>query len=160
MRAEIAQQGRAVVLGFASFCFLFGGYASVVAGQDSISIDLGPLLPTPGGTVNLGKVNPDVRRLSSLDISPPIIRLDRLNDKYQIHVTATLSDGSAYDVTSAVSRTTYTIDNLNVAFVDSEGLLTAVGTGRTILTANHYGGQSKAIVTVDIAESTVTIRVS
>jgi hypothetical protein len=59
----------------------------------------------------------------------------------QLYVNGTLSDGSQVDLSSGLTGTTYASNNASVATVNSNGLVTIVGTGSANITAT-YGGLS------------------
>jgi uncharacterized protein YjdB len=63
----------------------------------------------------------------------------------QFKATATLSDGTKQDVTSA---STWTSSNTAVATVTTAGVVTAVTTGSTTITATYQGTSAKDTIQV------------
>lgn len=75
----------------------------------------------------------------------------------QLAATATLSDGTAQNVTSAA---TWQSSNAAVATISGTGLLTAVAAGTTTITATMQGRSGTLVVTVSLAGATGTGDVS
>ena len=94
--------------------------------------------------------------LTDLDLSPPGRRLTRLGETLQIQVTGRFNDGSAEDRTASAAGTRYRSSNPYVARVDSEGLVTGLGNGSAVITAESEGLAATAEILV---ESGVTLDV-
>ncbi len=90
----------------------------------------------------------------SVDIEAPNPLLSNIGATTQLSVTATLSNGSTRDVTSVVEGTNYQSSSPNVATVSEDGLVTAVGTGRALITAGHEGRLTGQLITVSTGADT------
>ncbi|MCZ8516550.1 S-layer homology domain-containing protein [Paenibacillus filicis] len=66
-------------------------------------------------------------------------------------VTSVYSDGSSFDITN---KSSFSSSNPNIATIGSNGLVTAVGAGTTIIQAVYGGASVQANVTVTIAAPT------
>lgn len=84
----------------------------------------------------------------SLDIITPTFVLSGTGATTQLVVEAGFTDGITRDVTLAVSGTLYTSGNSGVVAVGDDGLLTAVYTGTTWITATNSGAWDTAQVHV------------
>ena len=73
----------------------------------------------------------------------------------QIRIFATLSDGNLAEVGPAANGTTYRTSNPSVATVSPDGLVTAVGRGKTIITAQNEGATGTLEIDVNTVVSTV-----
>lgn len=118
------------------------------------------VLPVPNGVTNLGVRRLEGRRISALTFEPGMLQLSRIGSSQQLKLLATLTDRSVYDVTSAASSTTYTVDGTTVITVSPGGLVTAVGNGTAFITAHQAGATSRAIVTVDEFAPPTSIRLA
>lgn len=107
------------------------------------------IVPVPNGVTDLGIIPMDARRLAAISMQPPIMRFSQIGQSQRMRVLAGLTDGSGYDVTSGFLGTTYTVDASTVVQVASDGTVTAIGSGATIVNAFHLGRQSRMIVQVD-----------
>jgi hypothetical protein len=84
--------------------------------------------------ITLGGAPPTPVRLT---IAAPTTRLTSPGAAVQLVVTAVLTDGSMTDVTPATAGTAYGSTNSRVATVSADGLVTAIASGRVLLTALH-----------------------
>ena len=74
-----------------------------------------------------------------LRMTAPRRNLNFIGDTLQVSVSAILGSGSTLDVTDGSDFTTYRTSNLDVADVNADGLVTAIGGGRAIITATNEG---------------------
>ena len=72
---------------------------------------------------------------ADLGISSPSLVLNETMTSLQLTVIATFADGSTADVSAAAKGTNYTVSNPNVATVDADGQVTAVMSGRVLVSA-------------------------
>lgn len=89
----------------------------------------------PNGTIPLGaiRLGPMPPTVQSLEATATPDTLDASGSTSQLTVTATLSDGSTRDVSSASEGTTYTGSNPAIATVSPDGLVTAAGQSGTVI---------------------------
>lgn len=76
------------------------------------------------------------------------ISLTTLNQNYQLAVTAVYPGGLMDDVTAALSGTNYTSSNSAKVSVSANGLLTALGSGNSLITANKDGVVATRLIKV------------
>jgi hypothetical protein len=84
--------------------------------------------------VGIGAAAPTPR---SLALAPAPIRLSANGQTVQLAATTTFADGSTGDVTAAAQGTVYLTTNAAIARVSADGLVTAAGSGRAIVSALH-----------------------
>lgn len=70
-----------------------------------------------------------------ISVTAPSPHLSTAGQTVQLSVTATFSDASTQDFTAGTAGTTYQTTNPKVATVSADGLVTAVGSGRALVTA-------------------------
>lgn len=97
--------------------------------------------------VELGAPAPTPVRIS---VSAPSTSLTTAGQTVQLAVTATYSDASTQNVTAASTGTVYQTTNFRVATVSAEGLVTAVGSGRALVTALHEAILGAILIDVTI----------
>ncbi|MFY9824739.1 MAG: hypothetical protein WAM82_25400, partial [Thermoanaerobaculia bacterium] len=73
----------------------------------------------------------------SLSLAPAPILLSASGQTVQLAATTTFADGSTGDVTAASQGTVYLTTNAAIARVSADGLVTAAGSGRAIVSALH-----------------------
>ena len=95
--------------------------------------------------------NNPTRSLSSISVSPNAEFL-AANATQQLTVTGTYSDGSQANVTRSA---TWSTSNTSVAAVNTDGLLTAVGAGTAVITANVGSVSATASATVNATQKTL-----
>ncbi len=101
---------------------------------------------TPVGEIFFAEQEPvpsDIRFAASSQIS-----LTALNQNYQLTVTAEYPGGIMDDVTAGLSGTNYISSNPATVTVSNNGLLTAVGSGNALITANKDGVVATRLVKV------------
>src|SRR2546426_5872702 len=86
--------------------------------------------------------------LSTLQVNLLDVEFDELDQQFPLIVTGSFTDGTTLNITRS-TRTTYQSENSQVAVVDSSGMLTALGQGRTVIRV-AYGPQSLN-VTVNVS---------
>lgn len=96
---------------------------------------------------------------ASININAPRILFENINDQLPLEVIALFKDGSKKDITHSIS-TKYTIANQNVASVTDDGILTAVGSGGTTVTATYNGLLTSVPVQVPIGDATPYYKVT
>ncbi|MGH7141153.1 MAG: Ig-like domain-containing protein [Minisyncoccia bacterium] len=100
-----------------------------------------------GGTVTYSSpVNLDVETsaaVAALNISPSPINFSAVGDYIPLQVSANMTDGGTIDITHS-TRTTYTSANSDIATVDANGVVTAVGAGSTKIDIS-YGSLSTSV---------------
>ncbi len=84
----------------------------------------------------LGVVDPIPRFLT---LSSAAASLGAIGATTQVTVTATFADDSTGDLTSPTAGTSYTVSNPAIATIDANGLVTAVSSGRFIVSAINDG---------------------
>jgi hypothetical protein len=72
----------------------------------------------------------------------------------QLAVTGALTDGSIRDLTARALGTTYSTSNGRVATVSEEGLVTAAGRGRAVVTARNEGAAATIAIDVLVPDDT------
>lgn len=107
-----------------------------------------PLLP---GNQPLSRTNESlVDLVASVSVSTLTI-----GDFAQITVQGIYSDGSTIDLTLGSTGTTYIANNANVVSVNTDGLITAVGPGTTLVMAMHFPGGIDQLPLIALVEITV-----
>ena len=86
---------------------------------------------------------PQVDRLA---LTAPAPEIDGTGNTLQLTAVATLTDGDTQDVTLAGAWTSYRSSNPEIATVSADGLVTAVGTGRVIITATNDGSVAAVLL--------------
>src|SRR5258706_13308558 len=84
--------------------------------------------------------------------------LTALGQTTQIHVTATLHDGSTDDVTPRSHWTGYRTSNPLIAMVGGDGLVTARGSGSALITVVNEGATSVCQIDVSPGDPLTTVR--
>ncbi|MEM7350673.1 MAG: Ig-like domain-containing protein [Acidobacteriota bacterium] len=117
---------------------------NTTTGQSSLEV------PVDGGSTVFDDITFDGSLVipQGLAVAPQPVQLVGTGTTQQLTVTATLSDGSVVDVTAASAGTSYRSSNEAVATVDGEGLLTAVGSGSTVIIALNEGRPGLTLVSV------------
>lgn len=85
---------------------------------------------------------------TALSVNTPITTLTTAGAVTQLNVTATYSDGTGADVTTAASGTQYTISNPFIATITSGGLVTALHTGNIVVQATNEG--TSALIAIHV----------
>lgn len=83
--------------------------------------------------------------------------LTQIGQTTQIVAIAEMSDGSFRDVSSRTEWTTYLSSNLSIAGVDSNGLVTARGSGTAFITLTNEGAAAVVRVTVSPQDPLTTV---
>lgn len=96
----------------------------------------------------LGSVDP-VPVSVSVAANPAI--LTAVGETTQLVVTATLPDDSGSDVTASSSGTSYVTSNPNIATVSPEGLVTAVSSGRALISAMNENVLGSIFITISFS---------
>lgn len=92
-----------------------------------------------------------------VELDEPVLTDPVLGQTTQARVTIVLADGSTLDVTDTPCGTTFRTSNLDVASVDSTGLVTAVGRGVAFITATNEGATGVARIVVAPADPLTTV---
>jgi len=100
-------------------------------------------------------ITSSVAILVSLDVSPESVTIVA-GASQQLNVLGHYSDGSSSDLTASSSGTSYTSQNLNVATISSEGLITAVSVVETTITVQNGQITAQVPVTVTGAVTDIT----
>lgn len=133
------------------------GLAIPASAKVTITRTLSDVAPTPNGTTDLGTLSIDMRQLIGLNIEPAYISLTNPTQSVQVRVVATLSDRSAYNVTSSVFKTTFSIEDPLIASVSPDGRVTALSDGHTFLNAYQMGRQAKSLVYVNMGSTEAAV---
>lgn len=120
-----------------------GVVTTIAAGTSTISVTFGAF---SGQTT----VKVSTATLSSVVVTPATVKLAR-DTTATLRATATFSDGSTLDVTSAA---TWTSSNGPAATVSSTGLVTGVAAGSATVTGTWSGASGTSAVTVTAATLT------
>ena len=129
---------------------LGGGAAAVVDTDDDQTTTTNTTPTEP--TEPTDPTEPSEPTVTGLSVSPDAVSLD-VGGTQQLVATADLSDGSTRDVTGVAE---WTSTDAAVATVDASGLVTALGTGSTTVTATFEGVQGSTEVTVEPPPVTLT----
>jgi hypothetical protein len=107
------------------------------------------LVPTDG-VVDVAEIRFDAPApiAASLTLISPVTLLTSAGATTQLTVRATYSNGSIADLSRAVQGTNYFTSNPRVATVDADGLVSAVSSGTTLLSAMNEGSLGMLLVTV------------
>jgi len=89
---------------------------------------------------------------TDLTVTSPNALLTSAGATTQLTVTATLPDGTTRNVTSALSGTGYLSTNSAVATVSPDGLVTAVASGRVLITASQEAILKTVFISVRLSE--------
>ncbi|MDP2560626.1 Ig-like domain-containing protein [Psychrobium sp. 1_MG-2023] len=92
---------------------------------------------TPVGDIMFAEQEPVPADLSFFSSNQ--ITLTSLGQNFQLQVTATYPDGLTDDVTNSGSGINYTSSNTGVVSVNANGLLTATGSGQSLISADKDG---------------------
>ena len=95
----------------------------------------------------LGAAAPTPARIA---VAGPASPLTAAGQTAQLAVTATFADGTMADVTAAAG-TVYATTNPRIATVGAGGLVTALASGRVLVTALHEAITSSAVITVTLS---------
>jgi Bacterial Ig-like domain (group 2) len=85
---------------------------------------------------------------TSLSTLMPAIEFDNLGETFPVTISASFSDRSSFEVTES-SKLVYNSSNPNVATVDATGMVTALGVGKTSITAT-YGGSLHITIPITV----------
>jgi hypothetical protein len=88
---------------------------------------------------------------AKVTISAPQLALVGAGMTTQLTTTATTSDGTTVDISSAASGTNYTTSNPAIASVSADGLVTAVASGAVLITALNDGTLGMLRLTVQLS---------
>jgi hypothetical protein len=106
--------------------------------------------PNLGNASNSIVFQPFIRVPTNIILSTPNPLLTSVGATTQLSVIAILPDGSTKVVSPADSGTTYLSTNRAVAVIDSNGLVTAVSSGRVLMTASHEAILKTIFITVSM----------
>ena len=124
---------------------LRGGIATLVIGVMTV------MIPRPVGATSF----PEELGLPiplAITISAPTNMLTSLGGTVQLTVIAAFSDATNEDVTAGDKGTIYGTEDPAVAVVDGDGLVTAVGNGKTTIYANLGNNLDSIEITVETPE--------
>jgi hypothetical protein len=96
----------------------------------------------------------------SLDVSPLSLTLVGGDATGALSVTAEISDGSRQDVTASAAGTVYSSSHPEVAAVDDEGVVTAIASGRAVITIDHQGLVARVPVLTLLPEQLQSLELS
>jgi len=85
---------------------------------------------------------------NALSITTPTTTLTAIGATAQLTVTATYPSTATADVTAGVKGTTYLSTNPAIATVSADGLVSATGTGKVIITASNEMVLSSVLISV------------
>ncbi|MBI5192337.1 MAG: hypothetical protein HZA08_02715 [Nitrospirae bacterium] len=107
----------------------------------------------PNGSITVGDIPLDVfdpvpSAVSIASPSTPDKILNPIGTTAQLVVTATYPDGSTKNITLGSKGTVYGTTNVNIATVSDNGLVTATGTGKVIISASNEMVLSSMMFTV------------
>lgn len=97
--------------------------------------------------ITIGAAPPVPARIS---VAPSALTLTVPGATVQLAVTATFADGASMDVSAASSGTVYATTNSRIVTVSADGLVTAVGSGRALVTILHEAILTSAAVDVSL----------
>ena len=115
---------------------------ALLAGSTTITAANGSL--SSSATITVSNPAPPPVQITAISVSPATVSL-LTGDQQQLSVNATYSDGSQADVTAS---TTWTGSDQTVATIGSDGLLTTLKTGTTMVTATDGTFTSSSTITV------------
>lgn len=87
----------------------------------------------------------------TITTEPSVLRFSAPGETIPLHVIGTFPDGSQLDMTHSVQMT-YLINNSQVATVDGQGIVTAVGPGSTYITAGPNNGPYSVFVNTRVGQ--------
>ncbi len=119
-----------------------------------------PVNLTPNGTVDMGVVPIDDRGMSVLLMSPQIVTFSQIGQSQQMTVQMALTDFSTFDPNLSVYGITFVSSSPAVASVSPTGLVTAVSSGTTLVTAAALGQTVQSIVVVDPGASVTSLAIA
>jgi hypothetical protein len=111
----------------------------------------------PNGTVSVADIgfqNPTPIP-TALTLGAPVTSLSAQGQTVQLAVTATYSDGSTADVTSAAAGTDYRTSNAAIATVDANGVVAARASGNVVISAATEGALAVLRLRVVLSGSSV-----
>ncbi len=94
------------------------------------------------------KFKPEIRVPTNITLSTANPVLSAIGATTQLSVIATMPNGSTKNVTRSDSGITYLSTNRSVATIDSNGLVTAVSSGRVLITASYESILKTIFITV------------
>ncbi len=110
----------------------------VVPADDAITLE----------PIRLGETEPIPE---SLRVSPASVDLDTIGETVQLTVVATLPDQSNVFVSDTADGTSYLSSSPSIATVSSDGLLTATGSGRALVSVTNEGALAVLSVRVSLS---------
>ncbi len=99
-------------------------------------------------TISIDVERPDTP--TGIATDRPQVAFQSQGQQTRLRVLATFADGTVLDVTES-SNVTYASANGDVATVDSNGIVTGIGTGSTYVSATYRQGTSSLLATVSIS---------
>ena len=100
------------------------------------------------GDLDFGQVEPIAE---SLEIVAAKTTLTSVGDTAQLTITATYPDNSTADVTAGSTGTSYIISNPAIATISANGLVTAVSSGKVIVSASNEMVLSSIFISVQLS---------
>lgn len=113
----------------------------------AVNIGSSVITATFGGKTATATITVTAATLSSLSVTPASISIAAGTTR-QFTATGTFSDGSTQDVTAS---TTWTSGAMSVATISAGGLVTALNTGSSVITATYGVEMASATLTVTAA---------
>lgn len=93
--------------------------------------------------------------VQSLTVTPSPLTFSTIGATHQLHVTGSFSDGVDREISDPSTGTTYSSDNSNVANVDNNGLVTASGSGNTLIRIRNGSVSTQAVAQVTLQAPSV-----
>ncbi len=107
-----------------------------------------PILANLGNGSDTIIFQPEIRVPTNITLSTANPVLSAIGATTQLSVIATMPNGSTKNVTRSDSGITYLSTNRSVATIDSNGLVTAVSSGRVLITASYESILKTIFITV------------
>lgn len=96
--------------------------------------------------------------INSIVTTPSIINFSKIGEQIPLNISGKFSDGTIADITHS-TKTAYSVTNTNVASVNEDGIVTAVGPGGTTVSATYDGFSSSIPVQVPLGDATPVFKV-
>ncbi len=104
--------------------------------------DLITIQPNKMSAIPPIQIGPTTAIPTSISLQTPLTTLSQTGQIVQLTTTASYSDGTTQNITTASASTLYTISNPLIATISPDGLVTAQNTGTAIVQATNEGTQA------------------